>query len=404
MEASNVNANTPNPAPYKLFIGGLSYETTRDSLYKYFEPYGGITDCAVMFDKFTKPRGFGFITFATDEIATNVLRDSPHNVDGRQVDVKRAEPMGAANNSNVGGPSDRNDAPQQDYNSGGAAFETSKIFVGGLAPQVTEESFQQYFEQFGKVVEVLLLYDRMTNNRHRGFGFITFDDPACVDTVISRKSDHIIEGKWVEVKRAQQRGSNARGSSGGGGGGGPPQGRYNYDDRFHQGGGYRPPPSNYGDSYGSQNYGPPAGTNYPPNTYQQQSHPSSNYGQYNSYGYNSYPYPSSPYGASSYGQGRDSGYYNSAGYNSGPTNGYQGGSGSGGQTGGGGGASSSGANSAGQTGGGYSAGYGSSTSAQYGTVNDMNAHYGSYGSYDVGGYGPERVNYGSSAQPRPAPY
>ena len=46
----------------KLFIGGLSFETTDDSLREHFEKWGTLTDCVVMRDPQTKrSRGFGFV-------------------------------------------------------------------------------------------------------------------------------------------------------------------------------------------------------------------------------------------------------------------------------------------------------------------------------------------------------
>ena len=46
----------------KLFLGGLSFETTDDSLREHFEKWGTLTDCVVMRDPQTKrSRGFGFV-------------------------------------------------------------------------------------------------------------------------------------------------------------------------------------------------------------------------------------------------------------------------------------------------------------------------------------------------------
>jgi RNA recognition motif-containing protein len=49
----------------KVFIGGVSWETTEDGLRAHFGKYGTLTDAALMKDKYTgQPRGFGFVTFA----------------------------------------------------------------------------------------------------------------------------------------------------------------------------------------------------------------------------------------------------------------------------------------------------------------------------------------------------
>ncbi|CAL5376286.1 unnamed protein product [Camellia sinensis] len=77
---------------------------------------------------------------------------------------------------------------------------TRKIFVGGLASTVTEADFKKYFEQFGTITDVVVMYDHNTQ-RPRGFGFITYDSEDAVDKVLL-KTFHELNGKMVEVKRA----------------------------------------------------------------------------------------------------------------------------------------------------------------------------------------------------------
>jgi RNA-binding protein Musashi len=77
---------------------------------------------------------------------------------------------------------------------------TRKIFVGGLASTVTESDFKMYFDQFGTITDVVVMYDHNTQ-RPRGFGFITYDSEEAVDKVLV-KSFHELNGKMVEVKRA----------------------------------------------------------------------------------------------------------------------------------------------------------------------------------------------------------
>lgn len=77
---------------------------------------------------------------------------------------------------------------------------TKKIFVGGLASTVTESDFKKYFDQFGTITDVVVMYDHNTQ-RPRGFGFITYDLEEAVDKVLF-KTFHELNGKMVEVKRA----------------------------------------------------------------------------------------------------------------------------------------------------------------------------------------------------------
>lgn len=77
---------------------------------------------------------------------------------------------------------------------------TKKIFVGGLASSVTESDFKKYFDQFGVITDVVVMYDHNTQ-RPRGFGFITYDSEEVVERVL-QKTFHELNGKMVEVKRA----------------------------------------------------------------------------------------------------------------------------------------------------------------------------------------------------------
>jgi len=52
-----------------------------------------------------------------------------------------------------------------------------KLFVGGLPPDVTNEEFMVFFQQFGAILDSVVMFDRETKNC-RGFGFVTFVDPV----------------------------------------------------------------------------------------------------------------------------------------------------------------------------------------------------------------------------------
>lgn len=51
-----------------------------------------------------------------------------------------------------------------------------KLFVGGIGRDVTTDSFHDFFSEFGKVIDSVVMFDRETQ-KSRGFGFVTFEDP-----------------------------------------------------------------------------------------------------------------------------------------------------------------------------------------------------------------------------------
>jgi len=173
--------STPNSdsAPGKLFVGGLSWQTSQDKLREYFGQFGNVTDVLVMKDPITqRSRGFGFITFSTPEAVDRVLSVPSHSLDGKKIDPKHATPKSKSK-----------------------ANKTKKIFVGGVSQETSADEVKAYFNQFGKVEEAVMLMDQQTK-RHRGFGFVTFENEETVDRVCEIHF-HTIKNKKVECKKAQ---------------------------------------------------------------------------------------------------------------------------------------------------------------------------------------------------------
>uniref|UniRef100_A0A1D1XS46 DAZ-associated protein 1 n=1 Tax=Anthurium amnicola TaxID=1678845 RepID=A0A1D1XS46_9ARAE len=176
----------------KLFIGGISWDTNEERLKEYFSNYGEVLEAVIMKDRSTgRARGFGFVVFADPGVAERVVMEK-HTIDGRMVEAKKAVPRQDQHilNRNINSPVHGSPGPAR----------TKKIFVGGLASTVTESDFRKYFERFGTITDVVVMYDHNTQ-RPRGFGFITYDSEDAVDRVLV-KTFHELNGKMVEVKRA----------------------------------------------------------------------------------------------------------------------------------------------------------------------------------------------------------
>ena len=89
----------------KLFVGGLSWDTTDDGLRQAFASYGEITEAKVITDRDTgRSRGFGFVTFDQDEDAkTAISKMNGTNLDGKTIKVNEAQEKSPRGGGRSGG-------------------------------------------------------------------------------------------------------------------------------------------------------------------------------------------------------------------------------------------------------------------------------------------------------------
>ena len=95
----------------------------------------------------------------------------------------------------------------------------SKLFVGNLSYNTTENDLQDLFAAHGTVVEANLMLDRMTG-RPRGFAFVTMGTPEEAQKAIEALNGSSVDGRALTVNIATPREARPPGSGGGGGGGG----------------------------------------------------------------------------------------------------------------------------------------------------------------------------------------
>ena len=78
----------------KLFVGNISFQTTEGQLQDAFAAFGSVIDTVLMMDRATgRPRGFGFVTMATDEEAQAAIDGlNGKDLDGRSLTVNIARP------------------------------------------------------------------------------------------------------------------------------------------------------------------------------------------------------------------------------------------------------------------------------------------------------------------------
>jgi cold-inducible RNA-binding protein len=79
----------------KLFVGGLSYETTEATLKENFSKAGTVESATVIVDKMSgRSKGFGFVEMSSEEEAQKAIEMfNGKEIDGKSVTVNEARPM-----------------------------------------------------------------------------------------------------------------------------------------------------------------------------------------------------------------------------------------------------------------------------------------------------------------------
>ena len=105
----------------------------------------------------------------------------------------------------------------------------TKLYVGNLSFNTTENELQELFAQAGTVQEVSLMQDKFTG-KSRGFAFVTMSSEEDAQNAISKLNGQTVEGRALTVNEARPReprppgGGGGRGYGGGGGYGGRREG------------------------------------------------------------------------------------------------------------------------------------------------------------------------------------
>ncbi|KAF6174293.1 hypothetical protein GIB67_040786 [Kingdonia uniflora] len=187
---------------FNIFVGDLSPEVTDATLFACFSVYSTCSDARVMWDQKTgRSRGFGFVSFRNQQDAQSAINDLTGKwLGSRQIRCNWAT-KGAGNedkqsmDNNVemmGGTSEdgqemiNSDAPENNP-------QYTTVYVGNLAPEVTQADLHRHFYAFGAGV---LLEVRV--QRDKGFGFVRYNTHAEAAMAIQVGNGRILCGKPIK--------------------------------------------------------------------------------------------------------------------------------------------------------------------------------------------------------------
>ncbi|XP_004289264.1 PREDICTED: UBP1-associated protein 2B-like [Fragaria vesca subsp. vesca] len=215
-----------DPIHRKIFVHGLGWDTTAETLTSVFTEYGEIEDCKAVCDKVSgKSKGYGFILFKTRSGARRALKQPQKKIGNRMTACQLAS-LGPAATPTGPGPAAvaAQSQPVSEYTQ-------RKIYVSNVGADLDPQKLLVFFSRFGEIEEGPLGLDKATG-RPKGFCLFVYKSPESAKRALEEPhknfDGHIlhcqkaIDGpKPVKSHHGNQHHHNRNKNSGGFGGGAP---------------------------------------------------------------------------------------------------------------------------------------------------------------------------------------
>ncbi|KAK1421514.1 hypothetical protein QVD17_23914 [Tagetes erecta] len=193
-----INAAVSNPSLYtrirdtadndvshrKIFVYGLGWDTTKETLTLAFKPYGEIEDCNVIIDRVTgKAKGFGFVQFRSRKGAMKALKEPRKKINNRMASCQLAS-LGvvAGDNSN------------------------RKIYVSNVKPDTDSDRLRAFFAKFGEIETGPLGFDSFTG-KSRGYALFVYKNQEGFRKALEEPYK-VFEGHQLHCQKAASEGKN----------------------------------------------------------------------------------------------------------------------------------------------------------------------------------------------------
>ncbi|GMY11288.1 UBP1-associated protein 2B-like [Fagus crenata] len=171
----------------KIFVHGLGWDTTRETLLAAFESFGGIEDCNVVTDKATgKAKGYGFVLFNKRKSALKALENPKKKIGNRFASCQLAS---------VGPVAPLAQSQAQDASS-------RRIYVSNVPPETESEKLRQFFAKFGQIETGPIGFDS-TTGKSRGFALIVYKTEAGAKKVLEDPYKSF-EGHRIHCRKATE--------------------------------------------------------------------------------------------------------------------------------------------------------------------------------------------------------
>nr|GEW13605.1 UBP1-associated protein 2A-like [Tanacetum cinerariifolium] len=199
-----------DPAHRKIFVHGLGWDTTTETLINEYEKYGEIEDCKAVVDKVSgKSKGYGFILFKKRIGAKKALKEPQKKIGNRVTSCQLASAGPVPAPPPVVSASGTKGAVVSEYTQ-------RKIFVSNVAQDIDPAKLTEFFAKFGEIEEGPLGLDKLTG-KPKGFALFVYKSIDSAKKALE-EPHKIFEGHTLNVQKAIDGPKPVKGSFGAGGG------------------------------------------------------------------------------------------------------------------------------------------------------------------------------------------
>lgn len=221
----------------RVFLNGLPNGTTNDALKAFFSAFGQVKDVF-----YKQPNSYGFVTFETEAEMFAALAQKPLVFNNDEITAEVAKPKGPRGGDR--GPPVHSQSHYSPYGGGGgyqapygapspyggyqappqresrahsssrSSEPNTRLFIGALGPDTTDDSLRAYFAQFGEVIDIF-----RPGGATGSFGFCTYGTPQDMFKALAT-AEHVLDGTTIRVTEAEPKPGQGGPRGGGGGGGG----------------------------------------------------------------------------------------------------------------------------------------------------------------------------------------
>ncbi|KER24928.1 hypothetical protein T265_07497 [Opisthorchis viverrini] len=189
-QLNNIKKNQTVALLNRVYVGSIAYDVKEDSLKQSFSPFGPLKTVSMSWDPATqKHKGFAFLEFEYPEAAQLAI-DQMNNASfgGRQLKVGR--------------PSNLTNADTVIAELVAEYKLENRIYVSGIHVDLTEDDISLVFEAFGKIVFCRLVVDPESSERHRGFGYIEYQNAQSAADAVASMNQFNLGGQLLRVCKA----------------------------------------------------------------------------------------------------------------------------------------------------------------------------------------------------------